>query len=80
MRDYKEFEGKTLDDAIAEACSYYDVPREKLEIEILQDAKGGIFGLMIGGLVSLRPDHDPYLIKVREALKDLETQGIVEIR
>ncbi len=46
MRDYKEFEGKTLDDAIAEACSYYDVPREKLEIEILQDAKGGIFGLM----------------------------------
>ncbi len=46
MRDYKEFEGKTLDDAIAEACSYYDVPREKLEIEILQDANGGIFGLM----------------------------------
>lgn len=46
MREYKEFEGKTLDEAIAEACSYYDVPREKLEIDILQDAKSGIFGLM----------------------------------
>ena len=46
MRDYKEFEGKTLDEAIAEACAYYDVPREKLEIDILQDAKTGIFGLM----------------------------------
>lgn len=31
---------------------------------------GGVFGLMAGGLVSLRPDHDPYLIKVRDALQD----------
>ncbi|WP_024890626.1 hypothetical protein [Luteimonas huabeiensis] len=30
---------------------------------------GGVFGLMAGGLVSLRPDHDPYLLKVRGALK-----------
>ena len=38
---------------------------------------GGIFGLMIGGLVSLRPDHDPYLIKVREALKEGRTAVVV---
>ena len=31
---------------------------------------GGVFGLMAGGLVSLRPDHGPYLAKVRSALKD----------
>ncbi|MDR2801203.1 MAG: Jag N-terminal domain-containing protein [Desulfovibrio sp.] len=46
MANYKEFQGKTLDDAILEACRYYGVPREKLEIEILNDAKTGIFGLV----------------------------------
>ncbi len=28
----KEFLGKTLDAAIAEACAYYGVQREKLEV------------------------------------------------
>lgn len=30
---------------------------------------GGVFGLMAGGLVSLRPDHSPYVAKVRSALR-----------
>ena len=30
---------------------------------------GGVFGLLAGGLVSLRPDHDPYIIKVQDALE-----------
>lgn len=46
MSDYKEFEGKSLDEAIAQACAYYDEPREKLELEIIQDAKSGLFGLV----------------------------------
>ena len=46
MSDFKEFLGKTLDAAIAEACAYYDAPREKLEIEIIEDAKSGIFGIV----------------------------------
>lgn len=46
MSDFKEFQGKTLDAAIAEACAYYDTPREKLEIDIVEDAKSGIFGLV----------------------------------
>ena len=46
MSESKEFLGKTLDAAIAEACSYYDVPREKLEIDIIEDAKTGIFGIV----------------------------------
>ena len=33
-------------DAIAAACNYYDLPREKLEVEIINDAKTGIFGLV----------------------------------
>ncbi len=46
MSEYKEFQGKTLDAAIADACAYYDAPREKLEIDIVADAKSGIFGIV----------------------------------
>ncbi len=46
MSQYKDFQGKSLDDAISEACAYYGVEREKLEIEIISDAKTGIFGLV----------------------------------
>lgn len=46
MSAYKEFTGKTLDEAIKEACAFFNVEREKLEIEILNDAKTGIFGLV----------------------------------
>ncbi len=46
MEASKEFLGKTLDAAIAEACAYYGVEREKLEIDIIEDAKTGIFGIV----------------------------------
>lgn len=46
MEEFRDFQGKTLDAAILEACSYYNTAREKLEIEIIQDAKSGIFGLV----------------------------------
>lgn len=46
MEDYKEFTGKSLDEAMAAACSYFGLERGKLEIEILSDAKSGIFGLV----------------------------------
>ena len=38
---------------------------------------GGVFGLMAGGLVSLRPDHDPYIEKVREALEEGRSAVVV---
>lgn len=46
MEGFKEFQGKSLDDAIREACRHFDTEREKLEIDILNDAKTGIFGLV----------------------------------
>ena len=46
MEGFKEFQGKDLDSAIEEACGYFNTAREKLEIEILQDAKSGIFGIV----------------------------------
>ena len=35
MDDFKEFQGKSLDEAIRAACSYFDAQREKLEIDII---------------------------------------------
>ncbi len=46
MEGFKEFSGKSLDEAISEACSYFNAQRERLEIDIIQDAKSGIFGLV----------------------------------
>lgn len=46
MDNFKEFQGNDLDECIREACAYFDSPREKLEIEIIQDAKSGIFGIV----------------------------------
>ena len=36
MDGFKEINGKDLDNAIEEACTYFDAPREKLEIEIIK--------------------------------------------
>ena len=46
MKGAKEFTARSLDEAIASACSYFDLPREKLEVESVNDAKSGIFGLV----------------------------------
>ena len=46
MEGFKEFQGKDLDGAIEEACGYFNTARERLEIEIVQDAKSGIFGIV----------------------------------
>lgn len=46
MHGAKEFTGRSLDEAIEAACKFYDLPREKLEVEIINDAKSGIFGLV----------------------------------
>lgn len=43
---YREFLGKDLDAAIEDACQYFNAVRERLEIEILQDARSGIFGIV----------------------------------
>jgi spoIIIJ-associated protein len=40
-----EIEGKTIDEAIEKACTEFDVPREKLNIEIISDGASGFLGL-----------------------------------
>jgi len=46
MSEFKEFQGKNLDEAIKTACSHFDLDREKLEIEIIKGGSTGVFGIV----------------------------------
>ncbi|GAB1411177.1 hypothetical protein MASR1M90_23310 [Desulfovibrionales bacterium] len=45
MITYKEFQAKTVDQAIEDACRYFATSREALEIDIIHGGSAGIFGL-----------------------------------
>lgn len=44
--DKFEFEGKTKEEAIEKACKALDVPKERLEIEVVESGSSGIFGIV----------------------------------
>lgn len=46
MDGSREFRGRDLDEAIEDACSYFNTGRERLEIEIVQDSRSGLFGFI----------------------------------
>jgi len=46
MNDVLEIEGKTIDEAIQKACDAFNVPREKLGIEILSEGSTGFLGIL----------------------------------
>ena len=43
--DSLEFEGKSTEEAIENACAHFQVSPEQLEIEIVSVGSAGIFGL-----------------------------------
>ncbi|MCX7816874.1 MAG: Jag N-terminal domain-containing protein [Syntrophales bacterium] len=45
MREVIEIEAKTIDEAIEKACELFQMPREKLQIEILSEGTPGFLGL-----------------------------------
>lgn len=65
--DFKEFQAKDLDGAIQQACEYFDTDRARLEIEILQDAKSGIFGIVGVRKAKIRAKR----VHVREAVQSI---------
>ena len=59
--EFLEFEGKTTEEAIAQASAHFQLPPEKLDIEIISVGSPGLFGL--GGRkarirVALRQEED----------------------
>jgi len=45
MNTYKDFQAKTVDQAIDDACRFFAVERDALEIDIVSGGSSGIFGL-----------------------------------
>ena len=45
MKESLEFEGKTIDEAIANACSELNLTRDKLNVEILSEGSSGFLGI-----------------------------------
>lgn len=68
MEGFKEFHGKNLDAAIKDACSYFNASRERLEIEILQDARNGIFGIVGARKAIIRARRAPLRDAVESVL------------
>ena len=46
MKDVLEIEEKTIDQAIQRACDEFNLPREKLDIEILSEGSSGFLGFL----------------------------------
>lgn len=69
--DARVFEGKSIDEAIDEACKYFDVERDALEIEIIKDASGGIFGLVGGRKASVRAQLRDQSVELKLFVRDV---------
>jgi spoIIIJ-associated protein len=71
--EFLEFEGKTTEDAIEQACVHFQLPSESLDIEIISVGSPGLFGL--GGRkarirVALKGEGDADMLP--------QAQGILE--
>ncbi|MFZ2089762.1 MAG: RNA-binding cell elongation regulator Jag/EloR [Desulfobaccales bacterium] len=78
--DFVEFEGKTTEEAIEQACAHFQLPPESLDIEIITVGSPGLFG--IGGRkarvrVTVRTEGDEDLLPQAQDLLEhiLELMG-----
>lgn len=78
--EFFEFEGKTTEEAIEQACEHFQLPPESLDIEIISVGSPGLFGL--GGRkarvrVSLRDESDAVMLPQAQELLErlLELMG-----
>ncbi|MCR4989555.1 MAG: protein jag [Lachnospiraceae bacterium] len=64
--DFMEFSGKTIDEAVVEACSKLLISREKLEYEVVDEGNSGFLGL----------GSKPAVIKARQKLEIDDTAKV----
>lgn len=76
MEKFKEFQGRDLDECINQAMSWFDCPRDALEVDILQDAKTGIFGIVGARKARIRARR----AHLRETARNLLASGRAEMK
>ena len=79
--EYMEFKGKTKNDAITEACRYFSIPSDKLEYEVIDEGKAGLFGIgMKPALIKAKVKEEIQQIKEEEPVKLVESPEIASVR
>ncbi len=75
--EYIEFTGKTVDDAITEACQKFTITSDRLEYEVIEKGTAGIFGFAAKPAIIKARVFDPNAPK-EEAPKASETKKEVK--
>ena len=68
--DYIEFTGKTVDDAITEACQKFTITSDRLEYEVVEKGTAGIFGFAAKPAVIKARVFDPNAPKEEDTKKE----------
>ncbi len=74
-----ETEGKSIEDAVDAACEQLNVPREKLEIEVLNSGSTGIFGIMGSKKARIRAtvkEEVPEIVTETQALNQPTSESV----
>ncbi|CAM2060327.1 spoIIIJ-associated protein [Desulfovibrionales bacterium] len=71
MEDLKDFEGKSMNEAIAAACTHFDCEPSQLKIEIITKAKSGIFGLVGARKAQIRVQKQDENYEVKALVTDI---------
>jgi spoIIIJ-associated protein len=76
-----EFEGKTTEDAIDNACHQLNLPRDEMDIEIMEPGSAGVFGIVGGRKAKIKvtisnempelADEQDALAIAKETLEDI---------
>ena len=75
--EFEEFSGKTVEDAITEACTRYTVTSDRLEYEVIEKGNSGFLGLNSKpALIKARVKGEENAINSDEGVKENKTEDI----
>ncbi len=79
--EYVEFTGKTVDDAITEACQKFTITSDRLEYEVIEKGTAGIFGFAAKPAVIKARVFDPNAPKeeVKKA-EEVKTESATSVK
>ncbi len=81
MDKYVEFSGKDVDEAISNACKFFSIDRNQLEIEIVSGGSSGIFGLVGVKKAKIKAQKripDNHIEKEEETLQKSEPEDALQ--
>ena len=78
--DYEEFSGKTIEDAITEACTKFTVTSDRLDYEIIDKGSAGIFGINSHPAIIKAKPISGDEVKKEEVNEEKADEEVIEIK